>query len=848
MKRKELEKRLLTLALSTMLAVSMVPNVSAFAQETGIEMSENTEQSVEIPHFKNVTISTQSVDVTAQEATITAEAEMGNGEKYERIQLNYACDSNNGRFSIVLSSGTYNEESNVLTGSGTIPISQLSGVYKLDSVYVEHENANYGDEGFFQFRADSIFAPIPKALKNKLITVKGSNDSQSESRFPKLEIKDISIDKKKLVGPLNENSGFDVTVKFHGSPEYELNSGILNLNNSRGQYISGVLDEDYSNPKSFDENGDYTAVYHVKDMKPYIANGEYKVDSIYASIRNKKTDVYYNSRNIIEQQENWDATKSPTIEISGNAEDTTAPEWKSLSFDKSMIENGGYVKVTAEILDDKSGLDDYASMKIKDPNGKIDYIDLIYNEETNLYEATIFISDEALDGYYEAGSLDVSDKAGNSLWYSNFYGQNTIPENLKKGFTINNNINRIDRDTSTQAKDIVVDDAFRTDTITFTAAEGVEYEYAYVYEGETEDSVEWNSVEGTGTKRTISVGNRYVPSGVIRIRTVGDNEFLPGKSVAVNQEFTYYDILKGTLTISGDPVVGNTITATANVESGLEKGDSLVYEFFTQNEEEDDYKLCQEGESNTFMITKDCVGRRLFCQVYTKNHYDWELGTIFIGYVKDSSGETGGTTGGNTSGGTTGGNTSGGTTGGNTSGGNTSGGSGETGGTTGDNTTTIPSDGKDDNTNEEPSTGISKDEKVTVSGAVYKAIETEKGKIAVAYTSAKKNVKAVTIPKTVTIDGEKYQVVSVAKNAFKNNTKVTKIVISSNITKIENGAFVGTKNLKTIKINSLSLNKISKGAFKGINKNAVIKVPKSKKKAYTKLLRDAGYKGKIKTF
>ena len=81
-----------------------------------------------------------------------------------------------------------------------------------------------------------------------------------------------------------------------------------------------------------------------------------------------------------------------------------------------------------------------------------------------------------------------------------------------------------------------------------------------------------------------------------------------------------------------------------------------------------------------------------------------------------------------------------------------------------------------------------------------------------------------------------------------NNTKVTKIVISSNITKIENGAFVGTKNLKTIKINSLSLNKISKGAFKGINKNAVIKVPKSKKKAYTKLLRDAGYKGKIKTF
>ena len=52
--------------------------------------------------------------------------------------------------------------------------------------------------------------------------------------------------------------------------------------------------------------------------------------------------------------------------------------------------------------------------------------------------------------------------------------------------------------------------------------------------------------------------------------------------------------------------------------------------------------------------------------------------------------------------------------------------------------------------------------------------------------------------------------------------------------------------MKKIKIKSKSIKKIGKNAFKGVSKNCVIQVPKSKKKAYTKMLRKAGLSKKVK--
>ena len=100
----------------------------------------------------------------------------------------------------------------------------------------------------------------------------------------------------------------------------------------------------------------------------------------------------------------------------------------------------------------------------------------------------------------------------------------------------------------------------------------------------------------------------------------------------------------------------------------------------------------------------------------------------------------------------------------------------------------------------------------------------------------------------MTVDGVTYKVTAIADNAFKNNKKVTKVVIPDNIITIGKNAFNGCSKLKTIQIKSTKLTSksISKNAFKGISKKVTIKVPKKKLKAYKKLFRKKGLSKKVK--
>ncbi len=147
---------------------------------------------------------------------------------------------------------------------------------------------------------------------------------------------------------------------------------------------------------------------------------------------------------------------------------------------------------------------------------------------------------------------------------------------------------------------------------------------------------------------------------------------------------------------------------------------------------------------------------------------------------------------------------------------------------------------------------------------------------------------SLVIPGTLKVGGNTYTITSIAKAAFKNNKKLTKVTIGNNIKTIGEEAFSGCKNLKTVKlgknitaigdkafyncgkITSITIpskvNKIGKQAFykckklkkitvktskltsknvgskafKGIYSKAVIKVPKSKLKTYKTLLRKKG--------
>ena len=114
--------------------------------------------------------------------------------------------------------------------------------------------------------------------------------------------------------------------------------------------------------------------------------------------------------------------------------------------------------------------------------------------------------------------------------------------------------------------------------------------------------------------------------------------------------------------------------------------------------------------------------------------------------------------------------------------------------------------------------------------------------------ASSKKVKIVKVPSTITVNGVKCQVTSIAPKAMKGNKKLKKVIIPSSIRTIGAQAFAGCKNLKNITIQTPYLTKKSVGAkaFKGISNKAVIKVPKKQLKAYQKLLKTKGVSKKVK--
>lgn len=124
------------------------------------------------------------------------------------------------------------------------------------------------------------------------------------------------------------------------------------------------------------------------------------------------------------------------------------------------------------------------------------------------------------------------------------------------------------------------------------------------------------------------------------------------------------------------------------------------------------------------------------------------------------------------------------------------------------------------------------------SGHTYKV--TANGEVS--FVKAKKNVKSLSIPATITANGVTYKVTSIASKAVANNKKIKSVTIGSNVKKISKNAFYKCKNLKkvTLKTTVLTKKTASKASFKSVNKKLTIKAPKSVKKSYKKIFK--GYK------
>ena len=106
------------------------------------------------------------------------------------------------------------------------------------------------------------------------------------------------------------------------------------------------------------------------------------------------------------------------------------------------------------------------------------------------------------------------------------------------------------------------------------------------------------------------------------------------------------------------------------------------------------------------------------------------------------------------------------------------------------------------------------------------------------------NAATITVPQTVTINKKKYNVTQLGSKVFYKKSKLKKLTIGSKVTTIGTKACYNCKNLKTIIVKSKGIKKVGTKAFGKVNKKATVKVPKSKVKNYSKLLKKAGLKGK----
>lgn len=131
--------------------------------------------------------------------------------------------------------------------------------------------------------------------------------------------------------------------------------------------------------------------------------------------------------------------------------------------------------------------------------------------------------------------------------------------------------------------------------------------------------------------------------------------------------------------------------------------------------------------------------------------------------------------------------------------------------------------------------------KYTVGGNQYTVL---KAGLTVRFSKANPKAKTVTIPNTITADGISYKVAEVGANAFKNNKKVKKVTIGTNVVKIANKAFNKCPSLRNVIIKTTLLTKktASKKCFSKVHKKMVIKVPKKVKKSYVKIFK--GFKVK----
>lgn len=148
-------------------------------------------------------------------------------------------------------------------------------------------------------------------------------------------------------------------------------------------------------------------------------------------------------------------------------------------------------------------------------------------------------------------------------------------------------------------------------------------------------------------------------------------------------------------------------------------------------------------------------------------------------------------------------------------------------------------------------TVLKKNAKVNDSaGNTYIVTQSNTNQREVAFASPKnKKIAKVTIPATIKVRGVKYQVTHIQANAFQKCKKLQKVSVGKNVRSIGKKAFYGCSGLRKLILHTrkLQLKKVGKKAFCKVNAQVKVDLPQKKSKAYRKMLKKRGLRGKAVT-
>lgn len=125
---------------------------------------------------------------------------------------------------------------------------------------------------------------------------------------------------------------------------------------------------------------------------------------------------------------------------------------------------------------------------------------------------------------------------------------------------------------------------------------------------------------------------------------------------------------------------------------------------------------------------------------------------------------------------------------------------------------------------------------VLVKKIFYTVVDPAAKTVAVSGASSR-NLKSLVIPATIVVNGTECTVTEIAAGAFEGCKKLTKVTVGENVKKIGKRAFYNAAKLRKVTVKSTVLKSIGAKAFGKVAKKVTLTAPKSRKRAYLKLMK-----------